>query len=340
MLQRLTLEEIGRRAGVSSATVSRVINNRGNVRGETHERVMQVIHETGFQPNAAARRLAGQQAQLLGLIIPETANILFTDPYFPRLIEGVAEACQSHDYLLTLFLFHAVEEERKLSPRLLQASLIDGVIITATQIGDPLIDQLLEAEIPFVQIGHADSPSVNYVDADNLSGAYMLVSHLIRFGYSRIAIIAGPLTNQAAVERLNGYRNALRDRGLRAAPELIVTADYTETGGYDAMVHLLSLRPEAVFVSSDTMALGALRACRDNGVVVPDEMAVVGYDDLPPARQSEPPLTTVRQPVRRAGALAVETLIDIITHGSVPPRRIILPTELIVRASCGTATRR
>ncbi len=338
--RRLTLEEIGRLAGVSSATVSRVINNRRGVRPETRERVWAVVDRTGYQPNAAARSLAGQPAQVIGLIIPETAHILFTDPYFPRLIQGISQACKRHDYLLSLFLFHAVEDERKLSSYLLQASLLDGLIITATQIGDPLVGQLIESQMPFVQIGQHDDARVSYVDADNQAGAYSAVSHLARLGYRRIAAITGPMNNSAAVERKEGYLAALRDRGRAADPALVIEGDFTEGSGYESMLRLLPQEPDAVFVGNDTMALGALRALRQHDVTVPADLALVGYDDLPPARLAEPPLTTVRQPILRAGQLAVETLIDIITHGTAPPRRIMLPTELVVRTSCGADQRR
>lgn len=340
MSNRLTLANIGEIAGVSSATVSRVLNNRRGVRPEIRARVWQVIDETGYQPNAAARSLAGQGTQLIGLIIPETANILFTDPYFPRLIQGIAACCKRHDYLLSLFLFHAVEDERKLSSQVLQASLLDGIIITATQTGDPLINQLIESEMPFVQIGQHDDPRVNYVDADNYAGAYTAVTHLIRLGYQRIAHISGPLNNLAALQRRDGYLHALRDRGRPVDPALTATADFTEPGGFEAMVRLLPQEPDAVFAGSDTMALGALRALRQADLAIPDDIALVGYDDLPPARSAEPSLTTIRQPVKRAGEIAVETLIDVIHHGSDPARRIILPTELVVRASCGASMKR
>lgn len=333
----LTLKQIGEMAGVSSATVSRVINNHPNVRPSVRARVQQIIAETGYQPNAAARTLAGQRSRIVGLVIPQTAHILFTDPYFPRLIQGITHACQLHDYTLSLFLFHAIEDETKLSTRILKRQILDGVIVTATQIGDPLVKEMLGGDIPFVIIGQDRTEGVSFVDADNETGAYTATSHLIRLGRQRIATITGPLNNLAGVNRLSGYRNALRDRGRRSDERLVVRGDFTEAGGYTAMQQLLAHKPDAVFVASDTMAAGALRALQAAGLRVPQDIAMVGFDDLPHSGTFNPPLTTIRQPIKRAGMIAFEALLDIVEHGLEPPRRIILPTELVIRQSCGAA---
>nr|MBN1229879.1 LacI family DNA-binding transcriptional regulator [Anaerolineae bacterium] len=339
MTAALTLEQIGELAGVSRSTVSRVVNEQPGVKAEVRERVLKVIAETGYQPNPAARSLAGQRTRIIGLVIPETAQILFTDPYFPRLIQGIAQACNASDYALSLFLFHTTDDEVALSKRIAQKQLFDGLLITATYIGDPLVEYLLSSDIRFVQLGYNDNPQVNCVDADNFSGAYQAVVHLIRLGFRRIATITGPMSNLAAVHRKDGYLQALGDRGILVEDDLVATSDYTQEGGYQAMTDLLQHKPEAVFVASDAMSLGALRAMRDHGVSVPDDIALVSYDDLPLALLAEPALTTVRQPIKRLGILGVETLIDILRNGAKPPRRIILPTELVVRDSCGAGRR-
>jgi LacI family transcriptional regulator len=335
--QTLTLKQIGELAGVSSATVSRVINDHPSVRPAVRARVQQIIAETGYQPNAAARTLAGQRSRIAGLVIPQTAHILFTDPYFPRLIQGITQACQVHDYTLSLFLFHAVEDEAKLSTRILKRQILDGVILTATQIGDPLVGQMLASEIPFVIIGQDGTEGVSFVDADNQTGAYTATSHLMRLGRQRIATITGPLNNLASAHRLNGYTNALQDRGRPVDERLIVNGDYTEAGGFAAMRQLLPRQPDAIFVASDTMALGAMRAVQGAGLSIPGDIAIVGFDDLPHSGTFTPPLTTIRQPIQRAGVIAFETLLDIVDHGLEPVRRIILPTELVIRESCGAA---
>lgn len=330
---KLTLREISKAAGVSVTTVSRVLNDHPNVSNRVRARVKRVIEETGYQPNPAARSLAGGKNRIIGLVIPETTHFLFSDPYFSRLIRGVASACRRYDYTLSLFLFDAIEDKAKLASRVINRQLLDGLILTATTSSDPLVEQLFNAKVPLVLIGRHEHPTIHFVDADNESGAYSAVAHLLNQGYNRIATITGPLKNDAAVQRKNGYLRALQDRGVTVEPTLMVEADFTGRGGQTAMTTLLPHKPDAVFVASDRMAQGALSALRQAGLTVPDDMGLVAYDDLPLAAQSVPPLTTVRQPIAQSGIVAVETLLDILQSGPEPPRRIVLPTELVIRAS-------
>jgi LacI family transcriptional regulator len=219
----------------------------------------------------------------------------------------------------------------------LRNQLVEGVIVSALPIEHPLVEQLLIHQLPFVMVGRPSDPSaVNFVDVDNVTGAYSAVSHLVRLGYRQIATITCPSNTMVGQHRRQGYVNALNDRGLSVDERIIVEGDFTEQGGYQAMQQLIPHRPEAVFVGSDTMALGALRALRQAGLAVPRDMALVGYDDLPSAAVSDPPLTTIRQPIRRLGAQAVENLLDILDNDPYPPRHVIAPTELIIRESCGS----
>jgi len=336
-INKLTLEEIARLAGVSRSTVSRVVNNHASVRTAVRERVQQVIRETSYHPDPAARSLAGRRSGIIGLVVPRAIQFLFTDPYYPRLMQGITQSCNNNDYILSLFLFHTEDDEQKIATRVLRNQLVDGVIVSALPIDHPLVEQLLIHQLPFVMVGRpSDSPEVNFVDVDNVAGAYSAVSHLICLGYRRIATITCPPNTTVGQHRRQGYVNALNDRGLSVDESLIVEGDFTEQGGYLAMRRLIPHRPEAVFVGSDTMALGALRALRQIGLVVPRDMAIVGYDDLPSAAVSDPPLTTVRQPIRRLGAQAVENLLDILNNGPYPPRRVVTTTELIIRESCGS----
>ena len=335
---KLTLEEIAKLAGVSRSTVSRVVNNHLSVRPAVRERVQQVINETGYHPDLAARSLASRRSGIIGLVVPRAIQFLFTDPYYPRLMQGISQACNINDYIMSLFLFHTEDDEQKIAARVVHNQLVDGVIVSALPIDDPLVENLLTHEIPFVMVGRpSNSSEVNFVDVDNVAGAYSAVSHLIGLGYRRIATITCPLNTMVGQHRREGYINALNDRGLPLEQTLVADGDFTEQGGYLAMQRLIPYRPEAVFVGSDTMALGALRALRQAGLVVPNDIAVVGYDDLPFAAISDPPLTTVRQPIRRLGAQAVEILLDILKNGLYPPRQTVTSTELIIRQSCGSS---
>lgn len=336
-MSKLTLEKIARLSGVSRSTVSRVVNNHSSVKPEVRARVLRVIEETGYHPDPAARSLAGYRSGILGLVVPRAVQFLFTDPYYPRLMQGITQACNLHDYILSLFLFHTADEEAKLTPRVLRNQLVDGVIVSALPIDDPFVAQLLEFEVPFVMIGRPEDEATNisYVNVDNVGGAFQATNHLLRLGRKRIATITGHLNTTVGCDRRQGYIEALNSRGLAVDEVLITEGDFTESGGFMAMQRLLPAGPDAVFVASDTMAYGALRALRTAGIRVPGEIAVVGFDDLPSSATTDPPLTTMRQPIRRLGAQAVENLIDILNNDPLPPRRTVATAQLVIRKSCG-----
>lgn len=335
-MSNLTLEHVAELAGVSRSTVSRVVNNQSGVREDVRQRVWQVINDTGYRPNLAARALASNRSNIICLVVPHAFSRLFADPYFPRLTQGITLACNTNDLSLTLFLFHNEEEEAKLTNRIANASLFDGVIMASSQFEDPLIPHLIQDLVPLVIIGRQDRyPQVSFVDADNVNGAYAATSHLLRLGHLRIAHICGPQNMVAGQDRLHGYRLALEERGHSYQGELVAEGDFSEAGGYMAMQRLLAARPDAIFAASDQMALGAWRAIREAGLQVPHDIAVVGYDDLLPPTAGRPRLTTIRQPVARIGREAVNVLLDVINNGPVPPRRVIFDTELVIRESCG-----
>lgn len=335
-MQNLTLEEIGRRAGVSRSTVSRVINNHSSVSPNVRRRVLKVIKETGYQPHAAARSLAAQRTRVIGLVVPRSVQAFFADPFFPRLIQGIAQACNAHEYTLSLFMFHTEAEEQDLYPRVLSRGLIDGVIISSSLDDDPLIPRLLDSNMPFVVHGRPlVSGAINYVDVDNTVGAHNVVAHLIRLGRRRIGHITGPLNTAVGRDRRQGYINAHLARGLPVDEDLIEEGEFSETGGYLATRRLVDKGVDAIFAASDMMAFGVLRRLREMDCRVPDDVAVVGFDDLEAAALTQPPLTTVRQPIRRAGITAVETLLDILENGADPVQRVVMPTQLIIRESCG-----
>lgn len=332
----LTLEKVAELAGVSRSTVSRVVNGQSGVKSDVRQRVWQVITETGYQPHQAARALASNRSGIIGLVIPHAVSTLFADPYFPRLTQGITQACNANDLNLALFLFHSDDEEAKLSGRVVNSSFLDGVIIASSHFDDPLIPDLISRQMPVVVVGRQDRyPQVSFVDVDNQNGAYAATSHLLRLGYRRVAHISGPMNMVAAVDRLTGYRKALVDKSRPLEPELVAEGDWTEAGGYVAMQRLLVTRPDAVFASSDLLALGAWRAIREAGLNVPRDIALVGFDDLAATTTGLPRLTTIRQPIVRSGQEAVNVLMDLIENGLTPPRRVILDTQLVIRDSCG-----
>lgn len=335
-MSSLTLEKVAELAGVSRSTVSRVVNGQVGVRDDVRHRVWEVIEETGYRPNIAARALASNRSGIISLVVPHAFSTLFTDPYFPRLTQGITLACNKNEQSLTLFLFHNEDEEAKLSRRIANASLFDGVIVASSQFEDPLIPHLIENEVPLVVVGRQDNyPQISFVDIDNLNGAYAATSHLLRLGYRRVAHIAGPQNMVAGLDRQIGYCRALSERGRTFKEDLVSAGDFTEAGGYVSMKRLLPVGPDAVFAASDQSALGAWRAIREAGLTVPKDIALVGFDDLLPAGAGRPQLTTIRQPVVRLGREAVNVLLDVIENGPTPQRRVIFDTELVIRESCG-----
>ena len=342
MNKNLTLEEIGKLAGVSRSTVSRVINEQPDVKDHIRERVLKVIKDTGYIPNLAARSLALKRSGILGLVIPRRVATLFGDPYFSRLTQGITQACYSQGYMLSLFLFYSKEDEQMALPHILQSSYLDGVIVQATIDSDPVVPHLYKSSMPFLVIGRLNymNTDISYIDVDNVSGAYSATTHLINLGYQRIAHIAGSLDNRPALDHKADYEQALRERNLPVNQDLIVEGYFTEEGGYSSIESLLPHKPDAIFVASDTMAFGAVRAIKDAGLIVPDDIAVVGFDDLPPSRHSSPMLTTVMQPILRFGTRAGDVLIEIITNGNQPPHQTLFDTELVIRVSCGEKSRK
>lgn len=331
----MNLEQIAKLSGVSRSTVSRVVNNDPNVNALTREKVMQVVRRVNYVPNAAARGLAVGRTHVIGLVIPTGVSALFTDPYYPLLIQGISAACNTKDHSVMLWLAEP-EYERRQIHQIMYSGLIDGVIIAAMLNNDSLVQALIDGDLPFILVGrHPTEPRVSYLDADNVNGARDAVRHLLRLGRTRIATITGPQNMIAGADRLTGYTQALRDYGQSFDPELVADGGFNEAGGYIAMQQLIARRPDALFAASDAMAIGAMRALREAGLRVPDDVAIVGFDDMPFAARSDPPLTTIRQPTYRIGGMAVETLIDLIEHADSPPHHIVVPTDLVVRGSCG-----
>ena len=330
----LTLEDIARISGVSRSTVSRVVNGDANVGADTRQKVMEVIQQNDFHPNLAARRLAAGRTNVLGLVIPAGVATIFTDPYFPQLIQGVSAACNAQDHSVMLWLAEP-DYERRMAGKILNSGMVDGVIVSSMLMDDPIVRALFDSRMPFILIGRHPGLDVNYLDMDNLQGGTQATLHLLRLSRKRVATVTGPQNMVPGLDRYQGYLSALSERNIPFQPELVAEGDFTEAGGYMAMRQLLPANPDAVFAASDMMAQGAIRAIKEAGLRVPEDIAVIGYDDMPSAPLFDPPLTTIRQPVQKLGMLAVETLIDIIQHPNGSPRRILLSPELIIRTSCG-----
>lgn len=335
MKTNLTLEDIGRLAGVSRSTVSRVINEHQNVRPDVRQRVLDAIERTGYTPNAAARSLVSGRTGLVGLVIPSRVHSLFEDPYFGQLIKGISAECNATHSSLTLFLLQTESEEAALYPRVANPGFLDGLILTATRMQDPLLARLAVGELPVVVVGRPDIDGISFVDVDNHAGARRMAEYMCGRGYRRFGLVGAPTDTTAGLDRLNGFLEGLTSCGVLLDPNLRADGDFSEMSGYEATHRILQHRPDAIFAASDTMALGALRALREHGLRVPNDVALAGFDGSSASAKTSPPLTTISQPVSETGARAVRILDQIIDGSSPLPIVDILPVELLARASTG-----
>ncbi len=329
-----TLEHIAELTGVSRSTVSRVVNDDPHVSSATRARVQEAIEIEGYRPNLSARGLASGRTNVIAAVIPGGFDTMLSDPYFPNLLQGIATAADAADYFVMLSLAeagfrHSIDE-------IARQGVVAGFLFSAGQIDDPLLQPLASAKTPMVSIGRTDDPRVSYVDVDNKGSGRQATNHLLRLGYQRVATIAGPSFAPAACDRLEGYTAAIEAFGQQADDNLIYEGDFSEASGQAGMRMLLEHQPDAVFVASDRMAAGALNEIIAAGLRVPEDVAVVGFDDIERAAHMEPPLTTIRQRPQQMGKTALTLLLELIADPDSPPQRIILPTELVVRASCGS----
>lgn len=333
-----TLEEVAELAGVSRSTVSRVVNNQPSVRDQVRDRVWQVIRETGYQPHAAARSLVTRRTQIIGVVIPEAVSTLFTDPFFSLLLYGITDTCNVQGYYLMLSLFDGPADQDEMYRRIVRSGHLDGLIVASTRMDDPLVPKLLRDRVPFVMVGRHPAKQVSYIDIDNVAAARMAIEHLIRLGHRRIGTITGPLNMSSGADRLEGYRQALESYQIPVDDSLIVEGEFTGGSGQAGAQRLLLASPTALFVASDIMAFGALKAIRQAGLQVPDDVALVGFDDIPMATTVEPALTTVQQPIERLGSMAADLLLNLVENPPdelAPAHKLILPAKLVVRDSCG-----
>lgn len=330
------LADVAEAAGVSPATVSRVVNDPAMVRAETRARVEEAIRRLGYRPSRVARRLRLSTgcSTLLGLIIPDLQN-----PFFADLARGVEDAAQRHGY--TVLIGNADEDAAK-EQRYLQvmrAESVDGVILPPAGRRSPAAEELLRTGTPVVCVDRRlTGPRMDVAVIDNVRGAYDATAHLIERGHSRIGFIHGRLQLSTSRERLQGYRDALRDRGLEFAPDLTRAGDSRQSSGKRLALDLFRQPrpPTALLVGNSMMTLGALEAVREAALRIPRDLALVGYDDMPWALAVDPPLTVVRQPGYELGERATELLLRRIADPGRSAATVMLQPELVVRRSSGS----
>lgn len=328
-MPRSTIEEVAALAGVSRSTVSRVVNGSTAVSSEAFAAVQKAIAELGYAPNRAARSLASRQTQAIGLVVPEDTTRFFGDPYLASVVAGISSRLADSDYILNLLI--ASDDPGDKMTRFVRNGGVDAAIIVSHHTSDSFVERIADA-VPVVFGGRPSSVREKdiIIDVDNVSAAREAVEHLIALGRRRIATITGTPTMAVSVDRRDGFLAALADAGLESAGE--IDGDFSEKGGADAAQRLLAQpdRPDALFVASDLMARGAIGVLRSSGLRVPEDVAVIGFDDSALAVASD--LTSVRQPMFQQGEMLAELIIDELA-GRHPAPLTLLPTELVVRGS-------
>jgi LacI family transcriptional regulator len=334
----VTLKDLATELGLSITTVSRALAGYGDVAEATRQRVLQAAQEMGYVPDVTARRLQKGRTDTIGFVIP-TFGPRFSDPYFSELLAGIGNAAARHNFdLLVSTRPPDTPEEDAAYRRMSEGRLADGLLLVRTRVRDRRLAFLAEIGFPFVAFGRSDlEVDFPYVDEDGFRGFELAGQHLIDLGHRRLAFIAAPENLMFSKYRRAGLEAVLQHNSLSLPPELCIVSDLTQQGGFEAMNQLLDLSPPptAVVACNDLMALGAISAAQARSLVVGRDVAVVGFDDIPLAQYSHPPLTTVRQPIYDIGRQVCDMLICLIEGEELTERHILLEPALVVRESSG-----
>ena len=329
---KVTIVDVAAEAGVSFGTVSRVINNDIHVKKETRERVLLTMDRLGFVANRQARSLAGGKSNSIGVLVPDLGT-----GYIGEIIRGIDAELSLTGLDLILYTTHRTASKEASYVANLATGMVDGLLLVLPRNPVDFIGNLTQRKFPFVLIDHQgagrDCPAVG---ATNWQGAYNATEYLIKLGHKRIGFITGSMDLGCAVDRLEGYRSALRTHHIPDAPDLIYEGTFFQPDGYAGASEMLDLQvpPTAIFASNDVMAMGVMDAIRSRGLRVPGDISVIGFDDIPQASMVRPALTTVNQPLEKMGRVATQKLLDLLQEPDTKAERIELPTELIIRDSC------
>jgi len=329
----ITILDVARASGVSYSTVSRALSGYEFAKETTRRRVMEAAENLGYVANLPARSLAGGRSHVIGLLVPNLDN-----GYVGTITQGIDQELARSNYDLMLYTSHRHPGKESLFVSAIANGLTDGLLLVAPLVPTNYLDALREQNYPYVLIDQADTAQrSNIVEATNWQGAYDGTRYLIQLGHTQIAFITGSRAVRSAVDRLGGYKAALADCGIPVREELVIDGDYQQQTGYQAAKKLLQnvdSPATAIFASNDLSAFGAMDAARERGLRIPDDISIIGFDDVPQASFVYPKLTTIRQPLEQMGKVAVKMLLEQIEDQSRPLQRITLATQLIIRDSC------
>lgn len=329
------IEDVARLANVSIATVSRAFNNKHDVSEKTKARILEIARSIGYEPSVPARSLTKRKTNTLGLIVPDISN-----PFYGEVVRGIEDTCHNHNYNVILCNADNKRDKEFLYIDMLKNRWVDGIIFHSDYFTERHYEVFKGKKIPLVLAGRATKYDVLYVAIDNFKAAYDATNYLISLGHERIGIIHGPLNGMEetvdSVDRFLGYKKALKDAGLKVYDELIKEANFKAKGGYKAAKMMLEgeIKPTAIFAISDMMAIGAINAVFDSGFKCPEDVSVIGFDNIDLCEVIRPPLTTIAQPMYQIGAVAAKLLVKIIGGEQVEQKSVLLDHELVVRKSC------
>jgi DNA-binding LacI/PurR family transcriptional regulator len=327
-----TIKDVAKLAGVHPSTVSRVINNDSRISEKTKDKILLIINKLGYTPNAIARGLKTKRTYTLGMLIPDITN-----PFFAEIARGAEDTANKNNFNVILCNTDDKLKKERTYLDILKGKRVDALILGTAHIKDKSILELEEKKFPFILVSRGiKGLNKNCVIVDDIAGGTMATEYLIKLGHRRIAHIAGPLKVRSAINRLEGYKFALKKYKIKYQEELVEEGDFRITGGYKAMKKLLGLPepPRAIFAANDLLALGAMQAIQKKKYHIPEDFCIIGFNDISLASFVYPPLTTVRQPMQEMGALAVKMLLKIIEGGEFNQKKVVLKPKLIIRESC------
>ncbi|MBZ0296598.1 MAG: LacI family transcriptional regulator [Anaerolineae bacterium] len=326
--------DVARESGVSTSTVSRALNNYRYVKPSTRNKVLRIAEKLGYVPNQQARSLAGGRSNLIGVLVPNLSN-----SYISEIIRGIDDELVNSSYNLILYTTHRHQGKESSIVASIANGAADGLLLVVPLLPttSTYLDELQQRDFPYVLIDQFDMTKKSaMVNTNNLQGAYEATQYLINLGHRRIGFITGMQGLNSTSERLGGYKQALADNAIALENDLIVEGDFGRSGGYEGGQKLMSLPqpPTAIFASNDLSALGLIEAIRGQGLQIPEDLSIIGFDDVPQVSLDYPRLTTVRQPLGEMGRIAVKILLEHIENPVRTMRQITLATQLIVRDSC------
>lgn len=328
---KVTISDIAKKAGVSKMTVSRVVNNTGAVAPHTREIIEKLIKEMNYHPDHIARSLSSKTTRTIGILIPKKEKI-FLDNYIAHVLSGVSEVLKEKDYRIMLFPVDVENEYEVLG--IAQTNLVDGLILLKISNEDEYIKKLSEMNLPTIRINNRDdSDKINFVDCENIKGSRLAIEYLYNKGHRKIGFVCGRLEETNGEDRFVGYKNSIQEFGLECNEDWVIKGEFEKDIAYQNAEKLISLenRPTAIFCSDDYMALGVIEKINEKGYKVPEDFAVIGFDDIDVASILKPALTTIRQPMRNLGSTAAQLLLDIINDKISTPVKKFIDVELIER---------